>query len=272
MKRKFMALFISFAMIFSAMVSIPAKVFAEGVDIPSFADFGLNDDSSVKATWDKGKQTLTVTGNGKIKIEKWVELAQKFSADNFKNSSLGWKDNSNFTLDIADKTVKFPDVTVYEKDGVTHGFFERFQGEIKINEDIDTSNVTSMKYMFCYTAKANPDVSKWNTSKVINMKYMFAVATKANPDVSKWDTSKVTNMSHMFNQATNANPDVSKWNTSNVIDMSYMFFGAENANPDVSKWNTSKVINIKEMFAFSGAAELDLSNWDISKITENENV
>ena len=42
MKRKFMALLISFSMIFSAMVSIPAKVFAEGVDIPSFADFGFD--------------------------------------------------------------------------------------------------------------------------------------------------------------------------------------------------------------------------------------
>ena len=77
MKRKFMALLISFSMIFSAMVSIPAKVFAEGVDIPSFADFGLNDDSSVKATWNKSKQTLTVKGNGKIDINKWVELAKK---------------------------------------------------------------------------------------------------------------------------------------------------------------------------------------------------
>ena len=53
MKRKFMALFISLAMIFSAVISVPSKVFAEGVDIPSFANFGLNDDSSVKATWDK---------------------------------------------------------------------------------------------------------------------------------------------------------------------------------------------------------------------------
>ena len=67
-------------MIFSAMVSIPAKVFAEGVDIPSFPDFVLNDDSSVKATWDKGKQTLTVKGKGKIDLNKWVELAKKFSA------------------------------------------------------------------------------------------------------------------------------------------------------------------------------------------------
>ena len=212
MKRKFMALFISLAMIFSAVISVPpAKVFAEGVNIPNFADFGLNDDLSVKATWDKAAQTLTVKGNGKIKIEKWVQLAKKFSPDNYKNNiNPAWNTNSNFTLDIADKTVKFPDVTVYEKDGVTHGFFERFQGEIKINEDIDTSNVTSMKYMFCYTAKANPDVSKWNTSKVTNMRSMFFKATNANPDVSIWDTSKVIDMAGMFAETTKANPDVSK--------------------------------------------------------------
>ena len=65
MKRKFMALFISLAMIFSAVISVPSKVFAEVVDIPSFTDFGLNDDSSVKATWDKAAQTLTVKGNRK---------------------------------------------------------------------------------------------------------------------------------------------------------------------------------------------------------------
>ena len=65
MKRKFMALFISLAMIFSSVISVPAKVFAEGVNIPSFTDFVLNDDSSVKATWDKAAQTLTVKGNGK---------------------------------------------------------------------------------------------------------------------------------------------------------------------------------------------------------------
>ena len=133
MKRKFMALFISLAMIFSSVISVPAKVFAEGVDIPSFTDFVLNDDSSVKATWNKDTQTLTVKGNGKIKIEKWVELAKKFSKNNYKGKdNYAWNTNSNFTLDIADSTIQFPDVTVYEKDDITHGFFQSFKGEIKI--------------------------------------------------------------------------------------------------------------------------------------------
>ena len=186
MKRKFMALFISLAMIFSSVISVSSKVFAEGVDIPSFADFGLNDDSSVKATWDKGTQTLTVKGNGKIDINKWVQLAKKFSADNYKGAyNYGWNTNSNFTLDIEDSTIQFPDVTAYKKDDITHGFFERFQGEIKINKDIGTSNVTSMKSMFYNTTKANPDVSKWNTSNVTSMKSMFFGATKANPSLDR---------------------------------------------------------------------------------------
>ena len=72
MKRKFMALFISLAMIFSAVISVSSKVFAEGVNIPNFADFGLNDDLSVKATWDKAAQTLTVKGNGNYSDRKSV--------------------------------------------------------------------------------------------------------------------------------------------------------------------------------------------------------
>ena len=124
------------------MVSIPAKVFAEGVNIESFPDFGLNDDSSVKATWDKDTQTLTVKGNGKIDLNKWVELAKKFSADNYKGAyNYGWNTNSNFTLDIEDSTIQFPDDTAYKQGENIHGFFESFKGEIKINKEINTSNV-----------------------------------------------------------------------------------------------------------------------------------
>ena len=62
MKRKFIAWLISFAMIFSAAVNIPAKVYAGGgVNIADFT-LPLNDTSSVNATWDKNAQTLTVKG------------------------------------------------------------------------------------------------------------------------------------------------------------------------------------------------------------------
>ena len=84
------------------------------------------------------------------------------------------------------------------KDGEKNGFFCNFKGEIKINNEIDTSNVTNMGFMFAGATNANPDVSKWDTSNVTDMSGMFAVTTNANPDVSKWDTSNVTNMRSMF--------------------------------------------------------------------------
>ena len=156
-------------------------------------------------------------------MNKWVELARKFSTNHYMDSSnLGWSINSHFTLNIVDKTVKFPDVSVYVKDGYAHGFFDSFQGTIIINEDIDTSNVTNMKSMFNEATNANPDVSKWDTSNVTDMNFMFYKAKNVNPDVSKWNTSNVTDMRGMFYKATKANPDVSKWDTSNVTDMGFI--------------------------------------------------
>ena len=74
-KGKISAYLISFAMAFFIIVNIPtatnAKVMLAGFDTP----FALNDDGSVKAEWNKEIQTLNITGNGKIDIQKWQELA-----------------------------------------------------------------------------------------------------------------------------------------------------------------------------------------------------
>ena len=293
MKRRFMAFFISLSMILSAVVSIPAKVFAEGVNVPSFTDFGLNDTSSVKATWDKDKQTLTVTGNGKIDINKWEKLAQKFHKDNFKGSGNGWKVNNNFTLKIADNTIQLPDKPNLKNGS---GFFEDFNGKIEIAK-INTSNLTNLDRMF-YNAKnantdlsdwdvsnvnhmlytfyrinwKNIDLSKWDTSKVNNMNCMFQGATVENIDLSNFDTSKVTSMEAMFWDSRAKNINVGNFDTSNVTNMKGMFFNITASNIDVSKWNTSKLSNIESMFEKSSVTELDMSNWDTSKITKQSSV
>ena len=62
--------------------------------------------------------------------------------------------------------------------------------------DIDVSNVETMKWMFSYS-KFNGDISEWNVSNVTNMSWMFW-QSKFNGDISKWNVSNVKDMNGMF--------------------------------------------------------------------------
>ena len=68
--------------------------------------------------------------------------------------------------------------------------------EVDLN-DIDTSKITDMSYLFAYT-NFNGDISNWDVSNVTNMGYMFYDCKSFNKDISKWDVFKVTNMHGMF--------------------------------------------------------------------------
>ena len=110
MKRKITAWVISFAMIFSVVLSMPTTVKSNeitplGLDKP----FALDENGNVTANWDQAEQTLKIKGNGKIVLSKWMKLAQKFGGSNFISSlsKKGWNSNSNFTLKIEDDTVSF---------------------------------------------------------------------------------------------------------------------------------------------------------------------
>ena len=142
----------------------------------------------------------------------------------------------------------------------------------------DTSKVKDMRVMFtnCLSLTTPPDTSKWDTSSVEDMSYMFygCESLKTPPDTSHWDTSSVTDMGGMFCEceSTIMPPDTSKWSTSRVESMGYTFFGCESlaTPPDTSKWDTSRVESMSHMF--SGCESLvappDTSHWDTSSVTD----
>ena len=86
--------------------------------------------------------------------------------------------------------------------------------------DIDTSEITDMNYMFGLS-NFNGDISKWDVSKVEDMNFMFA-HSKFDGDLSNWDVSKVEDMHCMF-RGSNFNGDISNWDVSNVKYMRNMF-------------------------------------------------
>lgn len=82
--------------------------------------------------------------------------------------------------------------------------------------DIDTSLITDMSWMFYDNKKFNGDISQWNTSEVTDMSWMFWYAKSFNQPIGNWDTSKVTDMSYMFENAKSFNQDISNWKVNKV--------------------------------------------------------
>ena len=70
------------------------------------------------------------------------------------------------------------------------------RGQTNLN-DIDTSKITDMSSLFYHVfqrrAIKNIDVSLWDTSNVTTMSYMFFGCSIFNCDISNWNVSKVNN-------------------------------------------------------------------------------
>ena len=134
--------------------------------------------------------------------------------------------------------------------------------------DIDTSKITDMSYLFLAYERAMSklDVSKWDVSNVENMRSMFGYCTNFNCDLSKWDVSKVKDMSGMFTNCRVFNSDLSKWDVSKVSSMECMFYNCFDFNCDLSKWNTSSVTSTRNMFMNCTKFNCNLSKWNVSKV------
>jgi surface protein len=88
------------------------------------------------------------------------------------------------------------------------------------------------------------DFNDIDTSDIKYMSFLFEENGKFNGDISGWDVSKVEDMSCMFRKATSFNQHIGNWNVSSVEDMSHMFEGATSFNQPISNWKVSKVTNI----------------------------
>ena len=137
---------------------------------------------------------------------------------------------------------------------------------------LDTSNVTDMSNMFTMCSSLSSiDLSVLNTSNVTDMSWMFmGCSSLSSIDLSGIDTSNVTDMSSIFWECSSLNDiDLSRLNTSNVTDMSSMFVRCSNLNNvNLSGLNTSNVTDMSSMFeGCNNLSNVNLSGLNTSNVT-----
>ena len=122
--------------------------------------------------------------------------------------------------------------------------------EIKGIENIDTSNATTMKYLFNHTNIKTLDLSKWNTSKVTNIYGIFNVSKITNiTGLENWDTAKLTDTSQAFRYVTIDTLDLSGWtNNSNLTAAIFMFQNATIKNLYMNKLSFDSITSHLSMF------------------------
>ena len=189
------------------------------------------------------------------------------------------KDSSRmFTYDWGEEKTKNiidVDLSNFDTSQVTSMSY-MFSGMSKLTSlnlsNFDTSKVTDMSNMFSgMSGLTNLNISNFNTSNVTDMSAMFrSMSNLTSLDLSNFDTSRVTDMSSMFYDMSNLTSlNLSNFDTSNVTDMSSMFSSMSDLTSlNISNFNTSKVTNMSTMFlSMSNLTSLNLSNFDTSHVT-----
>ena len=127
----------------------------------------------------------------------------------------------------------------------------------KVLENLDTSNVENMTYMFSGCKLLSElNVINWKTDNLEDMGYLFNGCENLENiyGISEWDTSKVENMCYLFSDCKKLQElkEIFKWNTSKVKDMSNMFNNCNSlkllSNNAGETWDTKNVTNMGYMF------------------------
>lgn len=130
----------------------------------------------------------------------------------------------------------------------------------------------SLWFGFCTNLTSIEGLENLNTSDVTSMDYMFYKCEQLRAlDLSGFNTEKVENMRDMFSNCINLETlNLSSFKTNNLTNMSEMFLECNKiAQLDLSGFNTSRVKALDLVFKRCYALEaLDLSSFDTKWVTE----
>ena len=130
-----------------------------------------------------------------------------------------------------------------------------------------TSLVTNMTWLFSDMTSFNEDISNWDVSSVTNMGYMFYSASAFDQPLDAWDVSSVTDMGGMFTGCDSFDQPLDAWDVSSVTDMGDMFRGCHLFDQPLDAWDVSSVTSMRGMFWECESFDQPLNAWDVSSVT-----
>lgn len=171
---------------------------------------------------------------------------------------------SSLSKDVAERNeavtfVYFDDSFASARPTTTaYWFYGLNNAEFSDLDELNTSSVKNMKYMFAYCRYRLRGIENWDVSNVTNMSYMFDRCTGIKKlDLSGWKVSKVTNMTEMFRECTGLQTlNLLGWNVTKLSNTSYMFSGCSSLKTIFCNGNWNKSTLKTSTAMFSGCTSL----------------
>ena len=211
-----------------------------------------------------GKVECNVVVDGtKVNIPAYSGVVVRPSTG-FYNSDLSFKDGSFVGCDFRADTTGWTSMA---------SMFRNFGGlDIDVS-NLNTSQVTSMQYMFLFNKNLiSLDLGMFDTSQVTNMNGMFSGCSSLKSlNLSSFNTAKVTKMNGMFSGCSSLTSiNVSGFDTSQVTTMQGMFRGCSSLEAlDLSNFNTRNVTSMNSMFdGCTSLPSLNVSNFNTANVTD----
>ena len=177
---------------------------------------------------------------------------------------------------LINKSSKLNKIKVETKDQLKSIIRERYNNNKSFVylSDIDVSELNDLSSIFDGLKIEVVDISGWDTSNVTTMAYMFTECEdiKKIIGIENLDVSKLQSANAMFYGCQNlVELDLTNWNPILLNSAWNMFSYCSNLKiiKNIENWQLPNIKNVSYMFYKCTKLDVDLSNWDLSNIKDD---